>query len=148
MSIATGNYLYLASMDAALPSGSGNTVAALDDYARQTRGCLKGLYDATHTAVDLTHTTTGDVDLQTIDATSNTQPGRINVSGNGTITNFTNGIDGQMLILIGASGTTLSLDANANLVLSTDHTFAQYYTVVLTLVGTVWHELASSANTV
>ncbi len=145
MAIAEGTYLTLASMDKTLPSGSGNTVSSLDDYQRQTRGHLIGLYNATHTAVVLSQTGAGTVDLQAL-STATPYPGRISISGGGSITNFTNGIEGQMLYIIATGAVTFA--AGTYLALSAGYTMGANDTLTLTLVGAVWHELSRSVNAV
>jgi hypothetical protein len=141
----------IADWDVTKPAGgsTGNKVSDLDDYQRETREDVQAQYDAEHTWVEVTSGT--EIDLSSVGGAAIPQVKCIRFLYGGivTITDFTNHVPGQELILLNMGAPAVTLDHNGSYMIlesGVDVVLEQYDVAILKDYSGVWYLLSYSDN--
>ena len=97
---------------------------------------------ARHVMASVTHTTGTTVNVSGVGYV------KFNLGSNTTITNFTNGVDGQVIFITKTSGAIPTIQDGTNIFLNGSANYSMTTQSTLTLIydGTSWYELARSVN--
>lgn len=116
------DYSDVAALDITTPDGDTEKVSSADDYLRDIKGMLKGWYQAMHQWISVT--SLGAVDLSSIgtgESPAVAHAGCIKYTAGATgLSQFTNGIIGQLVFVWNDGTGDITVTASANLLCGAD----------------------------